>query len=190
MIQDEIKALVQLQNRQASIQLNAELSPTPVSKISTNTKDFIYPPLSSDRMLPKNVSSDHIKLETSACAIFNSPHTPQSSEAPNHVKELAATVLSSGYGTLSAWDAGLEPAQSPADDLDGQRQTGKNVRISKNRKDTETQVTGSRQHSNTEETLKIMTANQLVHQQRAAGYVSGLARGKCCFISPNVSCVG
>lgn len=184
MIQDEIKALVQLQNRQASIQLNTELSPTPVSKITTNTQDYIYPPLSSDRMLPKNVSSDNINLEASSRAILHSPRTPPSSEAANHVKERAATVLSSGYGTLSAWDAGVEPAQSPADEQCGKRQTGKDERLSSDRKHTETLVTGSRQHPNSEETLKVKTANQLVHQQRAAGYVWAAARGKmlfCCF---------
>lgn len=175
MIQDEIKALVQLQNRQASIQSNTELSPTPVSKMTTNTKDYIYPPFSTDRMLPKNVSSDNINLETRA--ILDSPHTPQSSETPNHAKERAATVLSSGYGTLSTWDAGLEPAQSPGDDQCEKRQTGKNGRLSNDRKDTETLVTGSRQHFNSEETLKVKTANQLVHQQRAVGYVWGFARG-------------
>lgn len=169
MIQDEIKALVQLQNRHASIQLNTELSPTPVSKTTTNTKDYIYPSLSSDRMLPEIVSSDNINLETSA--ILNSPHTLQSSEIPNQAKERAATLLSSGYGTLSTWDAGLEPAQSPGDDHVEKRHAGKNDRLSNDGKDTDTLVTGSRQHSNREETLKVTTANQLVHQQRAVGYV-------------------
>lgn len=173
MIQDEIKALVQLQNRQASIQLNTELSPTPPSKITTNTKDYIYPALSRDRMLPKIVSSDNINLETSTRAILTSPRTPQSSESPNHAKERAATVLSSGYGTLSAWDAGLELAQSPGDDQCEKRQSVKNDRLSNDRKDTEPLVTGGRQHSNSEETPKVKTANQLVHQQRAAGYVWG-----------------
>lgn len=169
LIQDEIKALVQLQNRQASIQLNTELSPTPVSKITTNTKDYIYPPLSGDRMLPKNAPGDNINLETSARAILNSPRTPQSSEAAHRAEERATTGLSSGYGTLSAWDTGLEPAQSPGDDQCEKRQKGKNCSLSNGRKDTETLVTGSRQHPNREETLKSKTATQLVHQQRAAG---------------------
>lgn len=176
MIQDEIKALVQLQNRQASIQLNTELSPTPVSKIATNAKDYIYPPLSGDRVLPKNAPGDNINLETSTRAILNPTRPPQSSELAHHAEERATTGLSSGYGTLSAWDTGLEPAQSPGDDQCEKRKKGKNCSLSNDRKDTETLVTGSRQSPNTEETPKVMTANQLVHQQRAAGYVCGVCR--------------
>ncbi|XP_075885813.1 M-phase phosphoprotein 9 isoform X2 [Nelusetta ayraudi] len=169
LIQDEIKALVQLQNRQASIQLNTELSPTPVSKMTTNTKDYIYPPLSGDLVLPKNAPGDNINLETPARAILNSPRTPHSSEAAHRAEERGTTVLSSGYGTLSAWDTGLEPAQSPGDDQCEKRQRGKTCSLSNGRKDTETLVTGNRQQPNREETLKSKTANQLVHQQRAAG---------------------
>lgn len=129
-------------------------------------------------MLPKNAPGDNINLETSARAILNSPRTPQSSEAAHRAEERATTGLSSGYGTLSAWDTGLEPAQSPGDDQCEKRQKGKNCSLSNGRKDTETLVTGSRQHPNREETLKSKTATQLVHQQRAAGYVCGVCKGK------------
>lgn len=129
-------------------------------------------------MLPKNAPGDNINLETSARAILNSPRTPQSSEAAHRAEERATTVLSSGYGTLSAWDTGLEPAQSPGDDQCEKRQKGKNCSLSNGRKDTETLVTGSRQHPNREETLKSKTATQVVHQQRAAGYVCGVCKGK------------
>lgn len=171
LIQDEIKALVQLQNRQASIQSNTELSPTPVSKITANTKDYIYPPLSSDCIVPKNVSSDNINLETSAGTLVSSPPTTQSIETTNHADERATTVLSSGYGTLSAWDTGLEPAESPREEECGRRQKEKDHCLSSDQKDTETPVTGSKKHPNREGTVKVKEAFQLVHQQRMSGYV-------------------
>lgn len=149
--------------------------------MTTNTKDYIYPPLSGDLVLPKNAPGDNINLETPARAILNSPRTPHSSEAAHRAEERGTTVLSSGYGTLSAWDTGLEPAQSPGDDQCEKRQRGKTCSLSNGRKDTETLVTGNRQQPNREETLKSKTANQLVHQQRAAGYVCGVCKGKMQF---------
>lgn len=149
-----------------------------MSKITTNTKDYIYPPLSSDRILPKNISSDsHISLETSARAILHSPHVTQSLGTANHAEERATTVLSSGYGTLSAMDTALEPAQSPGEDDCGRRQKEKHHSLTNDGNDAESPVTGGRRHSNREEFLKVKTANQFVHQQRAAGYACSVWKG-------------
>lgn len=80
-------------------------------------------------------------------------------------------MLSSGYGTLSVWDTGLEPAPVPGDERAGKRLRGKNDNFSTDKKVSETLVTGSKQHSKREDTLKVTAANQLVHQQSAARYV-------------------
>ncbi|XP_047426318.1 M-phase phosphoprotein 9 isoform X2 [Mugil cephalus] len=126
LIQDEIKALVQLQNRQASIQPHTEFSPTPVTKAATDTKDYMFPLLSGDCTAPKNLPSDNDSLAAPFHTPFSSPSPPlPRSDATNQREERderATTVLSSGYGTLSAWETGLETSVSPGEDEDvGQR---------------------------------------------------------------------
>ncbi|KAF7646700.1 hypothetical protein LDENG_00183500 [Lucifuga dentata] len=113
LIQDEIKALVQLQNRQASVQPQAEFSPAPVTAAA---KDYILPLVTSDCTIPKNVPSDSDSLAAPALTPFSSPSPPPQPETFQQGEGRPATLLSSGYGTLSAWEMGLQPAGSPGDE--------------------------------------------------------------------------
>ncbi|CAN9504595.1 unnamed protein product [Ophioblennius macclurei] len=97
LIQDEIKALVQLQNRQAIVPSHTDFPQAPETKPATD----IFPLL-----VPKALAHDH--------TAFSSPSPPHGSDA-----ERRATVLSSGYGTLSTWEStGLALAGSPGDEED------------------------------------------------------------------------
>ncbi|TKS85007.1 M-phase phosphoprotein 9 [Collichthys lucidus] len=170
LIQDEIKALVQLQNRQASIQPHTEFSPTPLTKTATNTKDYIFPLLSGDCTAPKNVSSDNNHLAAPAHTPFSSPSPPllqRSDTTANQGEERATTVLSSGYGTgLSAWETCLEPAGSPGEDEDGSQGREKLPWTSNFPEDRETNVTGlCQQDFSTERTLGVEEADTLVYQR-------------------------
>ncbi|KAM4634325.1 M-phase phosphoprotein 9 isoform 2-T2 [Polymixia lowei] len=117
LIQDEIKALVQLQNRQSSGQPHTEFSPTPLITTATTTKDYILPFISNDPSNPKNLPSGNACLAAPAHSPFRSPspplHGPETVNPGETIDERATTVLSSGYGTLSAWETGLEQTGSP-----------------------------------------------------------------------------
>ncbi|XP_022595535.1 M-phase phosphoprotein 9 [Seriola dumerili] len=170
LIQDEIKALVQLQNRQASIQPHTEFSPTAVTKTTTDTKDYIFPLISSDCTVPKNVPSDNDSLAAPAHTPFSSPSPPlHRSETANQGEERATTVLSSGYGTLSAWETGLEPAGSPGEDEDGSQGREKHHWSSNFQEATETTVIGCQQDFSDERTLGVEDLNPLVYQQKISG---------------------
>ncbi|XP_026028874.1 M-phase phosphoprotein 9 isoform X1 [Astatotilapia calliptera] len=168
LIQDEIKALVQLQNRQASVQPHGEFSPTPVSKSTTNMKDYIFPPVSSECTVPKTVSSDNDSLAAPVHTPFSSPSPPlPRSEATNQRDERATTVLSSGYGTLSTWESSLEPAGSPGEDeVVGQRSEKHHWSINF-QKDTETSMLGCQQDFSNERMLGVNES--LVYQQKISG---------------------
>lgn len=102
LIQDEIKALVQLQNRQTSMPPHSGFPPTPETK-------------------PAAVNSDRSAARTPPAhnhmAFSLPPHAPDTEEPAG---ERTATVLSSGYGTLSTWESsGLEPPGSPGDEDQG-----------------------------------------------------------------------
>ncbi|XP_071321347.1 M-phase phosphoprotein 9 isoform X5 [Trachinotus anak] len=173
LIQDEIKALVQLQNRQASVQPHTEFSPTPVTKTTTDTKDYIFPLISSDCTIPKNVPSDNDSLAAPAHTPFSSPSPPlHRSETTNQGEERATTVLSSGYGTLSAWDTGLEPAGSPGEDEDGSQGREKHHWSTDFQEATETTVIGCQQDFSNERTLGVEELNPLVYQQKISGSTS------------------
>lgn len=92
LIQDEIKALVQLQNRQISSQTR---SPDPQSRKT--------PKLPED---PANESG----FPPSVLAPRLTVHPHENSE------EGMVTVLSSGYGTLSTWEHGLDPGRASSAD--------------------------------------------------------------------------
>ncbi|XP_044189407.1 M-phase phosphoprotein 9 isoform X2 [Thunnus albacares] len=170
LIQDEIKALVQLQNRQGSIQPNAEFSPTAVTKTSTDTKDYIFPLISSDCAVPKNVPSDNDSLAAPAHTPFSSPSPPlQRSETANQGEERATTVLSSGYGTLSVWETGLEQTGSPGEDEDGGQGREKHHWSSTFQEDTETTTIGCQQDFFNKTTLEVEERNPSVYQQRTSG---------------------
>ncbi|KAK9968739.1 hypothetical protein ABG768_003047 [Culter alburnus] len=89
LIQDEIKALVQLQNRQISTQMHS-LEPGKIHK-----------PLEDPAAENTFMSSAARPLSHPQLTV----HPQESSE------EGMVTVLSSGYGTLSTWEHGLETGQ-------------------------------------------------------------------------------
>lgn len=170
LIQDEIKALVQLQNRQASIQPHTDYSPTPVTKTITNTKDYIFPLISSDCTILKNVAIDSDSLAAPALTPFSSPSPLlQRPETANQGEERATTVLSSGYGTLSAWETTLEPARSPQADEDGVQGKEKHHWSPNFQEDTETAVIGCQQDSSNERGVVVEEPNPSVYQQRTPG---------------------
>ncbi|XP_032395040.1 M-phase phosphoprotein 9 isoform X3 [Etheostoma spectabile] len=165
LIQDEIKALVQLQNRQANVQF----SPTSVTKTTPNTKDYILTLISGDCTVPKNVGSPNDSLAAPAHTPFSSPSPPlQRSEAANQGEERAITVLSSGYGTLSAWETGPEHAGSPAEEGEGVQGRGKHDWSPNFQEDGEKTVIGCQQDYSHARTLGVEN-NQLDYQQRTSG---------------------
>ncbi|XP_026211255.1 M-phase phosphoprotein 9 isoform X1 [Anabas testudineus] len=169
LIQDEIKALVQLQNRQA-VQPHTEFSPTPVTKTVTSAKDYIFPLISSDCTILKNVPSDNDSLAAPAHTPFSSPSPPlHRSDTVNHGEERATTVLSSGYGTLSAWESGLEAAGSPGEDEGSSRERETHHWSSNFQEDTETTVVGNQLDFSNERSLEVEKPDPLVYQQQNSG---------------------
>uniref|UniRef100_UPI003AB0CAF7 M-phase phosphoprotein 9 n=1 Tax=Centroberyx gerrardi TaxID=166262 RepID=UPI003AB0CAF7 len=148
LIQDEIKALVQLQNRQSSGQPHTEFSPTPVTT-TTTTKDYILPFISNECTSPKNVPSETDSLAAPAHTPFSSPSPPfHRSDIVNPgetIEERATTGLSSGYGTLSAWETGVGPHGSPGEVEEASQGKEKHQWSSNLQEDTETTVTGCQQ---------------------------------------------
>ncbi|KAM9306505.1 M-phase phosphoprotein 9 isoform 2-T2 [Pholidichthys leucotaenia] len=169
LIQDEIKALVQLQNRQGNVQPHTEFIPTTVTKTITNTKDYIIPLISSDCTAPKNVPSDSDSLAAPLHTPFSSPSPPlPRSETTNQLEERANTMLSSGYGTLSAWESGLEPAGSPGgDETDLAR--GKTHWSTNFQEDTETTVIVCQQDFSSGSPLGGNKSNTVVNQRKPTG---------------------
>lgn len=166
LIQDEIKALVHLQNRQAGGQPHAEFSPTPLTPAVTNTKDYIIPLVSSQCTGLKNVPGDCDSLAVPAHTPFSSPSPPpHGSDAANPWEERATTVLSSGYGTLSAWETGREPAGSPVEDEGGSQEMMMQHWSSHNQAQTDPTVVGS-----SERPLEVEKPDLVVYQQRPSGY--------------------
>ncbi|XP_055087634.1 M-phase phosphoprotein 9 isoform X2 [Periophthalmus magnuspinnatus] len=84
LIQDEIKALVQIQNRQGSFQPHKEFSTVP----KANAGDHALPPVST------HCSTGSLEVGE---VTTNEP---------------ANTVLSSGYGTMFPWEAGIETSDA------------------------------------------------------------------------------
>ncbi|KAM9735792.1 LOW QUALITY PROTEIN: M-phase phosphoprotein 9 [Menidia menidia] len=113
LIQDEIKALVQLQNRQACVQPHADFSPAPLATSTANTKDFIFP--ISLKTAPADGEAPAAPGR-SPVSSPSSPPPPPRAELHIQGEERATTVLSSGYGTLGAWETGLETAEGPGED--------------------------------------------------------------------------
>ncbi|KAG7215353.1 hypothetical protein INR49_022590 [Caranx melampygus] len=94
---------------------------------------------------------------------FSSPSPPlhRLSETANQGEERATTVLSSGYGTLSAWDTGLEPAGSPGEDEDSSQGREKHHWSTTFQENTETTVMGCQQDFSEERTLGVEELNPL-----------------------------
>ncbi|KAG7498318.1 M-phase phosphoprotein 9 [Solea senegalensis] len=170
LIQDEIKALVQLQNRQTSVQPHTDFPPSPRVKTVTDPKDYIFPLLSSDCTVPKNVPSDHDNLAASAHSPFSSPSPPlHRSETTNQGEEQATTVLSSGYGTLSALEMCLEAAGSPVEEENGSLGRKKHHWSSNFQEDRETTVIGCQQGFSNERNVGVEQLDPSVYQQRTTG---------------------
>ncbi|XP_053196585.1 M-phase phosphoprotein 9 isoform X2 [Scomber japonicus] len=172
LIQDEIKALVQLQNRPGSIQPHTDFSPTSVTKTSTNTKDYIFPLISTDCTVPKNVAMDNDSLAAPAHTPFSSPSPPlQRSETANHGEERVTTVLSSGYGTLSTWETALEAAGSPGEDEDGGQGGREKLHWSSTFQEatTEAATMENQQDFFNKTTVEVEECNPLDYQQKPSG---------------------
>ncbi|XP_046873887.1 M-phase phosphoprotein 9 isoform X2 [Hypomesus transpacificus] len=97
LIQDEIKALVQLQHR----------SSTPFSVL---TQEHHHRPTSHPPTPPADLDNGTYRLAAPPSLSSTSPSPPPPGRAAGNPGESAdaraATVLSSGYGTLSAWETG------------------------------------------------------------------------------------
>ncbi|XP_041825630.1 LOW QUALITY PROTEIN: M-phase phosphoprotein 9 [Melanotaenia boesemani] len=170
LIQDEIKALVQLQNRQASVQPHTEFSPTLLTTSTTDTKDYIFPLIPSGCTALKNVPSDNDSLAAPVHTPFSSPSPPlPRSEAHNQGEERATTVLSSGYGTLSAWETGLELAESPGGDVEDGQDREKHQWSGNLQEVTETAVIGCQQEFSSQKAVEVNNPNPLVYQQKTPG---------------------
>lgn len=164
LIQDEIKALVQLQNRQASIHSHTEFSPTPISKTP--------PPLLSGCTVLKNVAIDSDNLAAPAHTLIRSPSPPlQRSETVNLLEERATTVLSSGYGTLSVWETGPQPADSPGENEDGSQAKEKQHLPSYVLDNAETAAIRNQENLLNERTVRVEDPDPIVYQQGTSGYV-------------------
>lgn len=157
LIQDEIKALVQIQNRQACVHPHTNLSTIPEAKSLTNTEDHIVPTISSQCYIPNDDN-----LAAPVDTPFSSPSPPL-----RGVEERATTVLSSGYGTLSAWETGIEPAESAGEDEEGSDSRDKQLWSSNRKEDTAT--TQCQQKFSSGRTLGVENVNQKIHQQRTSG---------------------
>lgn len=151
LIQDEIKALVQLQNRPASVQPHADFSPASLTKTTHSAKDYSF-----HLRVPKNTSGDIDSL-----IALSPPHPqPERPKSRDRGEERATTVLSSGYGTLSAWETGPEPAGSPGNDEEGCERRDKRHWSPSLQEDTETNGIRGQQDLPTE---------PLDHQQKTSG---------------------
>ncbi|KAF6726162.1 M-phase phosphoprotein 9 [Oryzias melastigma] len=115
LIQDEIKALLQLQNRQASMQTHADFSPAPLAKTPTDTKDtYVFP------LVHRTAPAQPDGLTAPVHSTFSSPSPPPPrSQSNNQAEEHATTGLSSGYGTLTTWESSLEPAGGGLEETEG-----------------------------------------------------------------------
>ncbi|XP_034458994.1 M-phase phosphoprotein 9 [Hippoglossus hippoglossus] len=170
LIQDEIKALVQLQNRQATVHPQTELSPTLVTKTTTDTKGYIFPLISRDHTVTKNVPRDNDRLAAPAHTPFSSPSPPlHRSETANQGEERVTTMLSSGYGTLSTWEPCMEPAGSPGEDEDGNQGREKHHWSSNFQQATETTAIGCQLDFPDERPLGVEELNRSVYQPRTSG---------------------
>ncbi|XP_029921405.1 M-phase phosphoprotein 9 isoform X2 [Myripristis murdjan] len=172
LIQDEIKALVQLQNRQSGGHPHTEFSPTPVTT-TTTTKDYILPFIPNDCTSPKNMPSESDSLAAPVHTPFSSPSPPlHRSDTINpgeNIEERATTMLSSGYGTLSAWETGGEPSGSPGEVEEASQRKEKHQWCSNLQEDTEPTVIGYQQTLAHEETPGVEAPSPLPYQQKSSG---------------------
>lgn len=163
LIQDEIKALVQLQNRQTNVPPQPVFAPTSVTE-TTNTRDDLFPIIPSDGIVLKNAPCDNDSLAAPVYTPVSSP-SPARSGTINQVGERSTTVLSSGYGTLSAWGTGLDPARSPRRDWEDGGEKEKHQWVNDLQEDTETAMAGYQQKPFSQ----LDEPEPSVNQQEASG---------------------
>lgn len=164
LIQDEIKAMVQLQNRQASNQPHAEFSPNLAAKTCPSRKDCVSPLFPSDGTGLKNPAGENV-LTSPARAVFSArAQAPQGWEPANQMEERATTGLSSGYGTLLARETSADVAGSPRDDEGGNQQREKQNWLGDVQQSRETGEGGT-----SERTVRVEEANPLAYQQGSSG---------------------
>ncbi|MEQ2276785.1 hypothetical protein XENORESO_009421, partial [Xenotaenia resolanae] len=156
LIQDEIKALVQLQNRQTSGQPQTELPSVTI--------------IPSECTHPKNVPSDNESLGAPVLTPFSSPSPPLPRlETTNQAEERTTTVLSSGYGTLCAWETGFEPAESPGGDEEDDHGVRKHQWSSILQEDTQTTLAAYQQDLSYKRTVVMNESLPSVYQQKTSG---------------------
>lgn len=169
LIQDEIKAMVQLQNRQASNQSHTEFSPNLAIKTSTSRKDCVSPLFPSDSTGLKNTSPEN-DMAPPAHTGFGSYALPlRGSEAANQTEERATTGLSSGYGTLLAREMSLDVAGSPREDEAGDHRREKPNWPCDVQQSRETRVERSQQDCFNDRPVRVEEPNPVEHQQGASG---------------------
>lgn len=115
LIQDEIKALVQLQNRPGSGQPHADFTQTPVTTTTTtpaSTKDYNLLFISDDPPPSTTLPSGNDRLTAPSRTPFSSLsptlHRTETVNPVDTLEDRPTTVLSSGYGTLNAWETCLD----------------------------------------------------------------------------------
>ncbi|XP_056146828.1 M-phase phosphoprotein 9 isoform X2 [Lampris incognitus] len=175
LIQDEIKALVQLQNRQSSGQQHTDFLPTPAITTTTDTKEYILPFIPNDPSPLTNLSSGADCLSASVQVPFSSPspplHRPETTSPgdgePAEVR--SATVMSSGYGTLSTWETGLEKTGSPREVEEASQLKDRHDWPSVIQEQTEPAVTGCQRSSSTEMPPRAEASSSLSCQQKSSG---------------------
>lgn len=169
LIQDEIKAMVQLQNRQANNQPHTEFSPNLAIRSSTSGKDSFSPLFPTDSTGLKDNACEQ-DMASPAHAVFSSHAFPlQGSEPANQTEERATTGLSSGYGTLFVREMSMDIAVSPREDEGGNQGREKQNWLCDEQQDKDTTVEGSRRDCSDERTVRVEEPNPLDYQQGTSG---------------------
>ncbi|KAF3849245.1 hypothetical protein F7725_015742 [Dissostichus mawsoni] len=170
--------LAQQEQYQCQIQVEPPGQPPATHRVLSNFNDqnypkqkgLYFPPISSGCTFSKNVASDNNSLAAPALTTFSSPSPPlQRSQTANQEGERATTVLSSGYGTLSAWDTALEPAGSPGEDEDGVQGRDKHHSSLNFIEYTETTLIGGQQDFTHVMALGVDETNPSLYQQNNSG---------------------
>lgn len=168
LIQDEIKALVQLQNRPTSGQPQTEFPS--VTKSSSTTKDCIFSIISDECKRSKNVPSDNESLGAPVLTPFSTPSPPLPRlETTNQTEERTTTGLSSGYGTLCNWETGFGLAESPGGDGEEDHEEPKHRWTSILQEDPHTTLAEYQQDFSNEQPVTVNEPNPSVYQQKTTG---------------------
>lgn len=169
LIQDEIKAMVQLQNRQACNQSHTEFSPNPPVKTSTSRKDCVSPLFPSDGTGLKNISPENDRAPPAHTGFGSHALPLQGSEPANQLEERAPTGLSSGYGTLFAREMSLDVAGSPREEEGGNQGREKQTWPCDVQQSRETGVDRSQQDCFDDRPVRVEEPTPLEYQQGPSG---------------------